>query len=70
MMMTSINGILACTTCAQAFKHGGKDAAGWAIMFMLIMILPVITAVVIFIFRMARREKATFDPQYSDNFDN
>jgi len=70
MTMTAMNELLACTTCAQAFEHGGKDAAGWAIMFMLIMILPVISAVVFFFIRLARREKAAFDPQYSDNYDN
>jgi len=67
--MTAIPQILGCSTCAAAFEHGGKDAAGLAILFMLVVIVPILAAVVFFIFRMARREKAAFDPQYSDDYE-
>ena len=67
-MALSLN--IACITCAKAFEHAGKDAAGLAILFMLAIVVPVITTVGILIFRIARREKEHFDPQYSDSFDS
>lgn len=68
--MISLTNQLACSACAQAFEHGGKDAAGLAILFMLVVIIPVLAAVGIFIFRIARREKAHFDPQYQDTLES
>ena len=61
---------LACSTCANAFKHGdgSGDAAGWAILFMLGVIVPMMVGVGFFLVRMARREKANFDPRYNDDF--
>ena len=38
--MITTSSILACATCANAFKHGGQDAAGWAIALMLLVIVP------------------------------
>ena len=67
-MAFSLN--IACLTCAKAFEHAGKDAAGLAILFMLVIVVPVITTVGILIFRIARREKAHFDPQFSDPLDS
>lgn len=67
-MALSLN--IACLTCAKAFEHAGKDAAGLAILFMLVIVVPVITTVGILIFRIARREKAHFDPQFSDSLDS
>ena len=67
-MALSMN--LACTACASAFEHAGKDAAGFAILFMLAVIVPVLTTIGILIFRIARREKAHFDPQFSDSLDS
>ena len=61
---------IACLTCAKAFEHAGADAAGLAILFMLAVILPIITTIGFLIFRIARREKAHFDPQYSDSIDS
>ncbi|MEO1857343.1 MAG: hypothetical protein ABGY95_08295 [Rubritalea sp.] len=61
---------IACLTCAKAFEHAGKDAAGFAILFMLAIVIPVITTVGILIFRIARREKTHFDPQFSDSLDS
>lgn len=66
--MTTFTNI-ACSTCAQAFEHAGKDAAGLAILFMLVVIIPILGAVGFFIFRIARREKLHFDPKYQDTFD-
>ena len=66
-MITS-SSILACATCANAFKHGGQDAAGWAIALMLLVIVPLITMVVWFMLKIAKRERAGFDSQYCDDY--
>tara|TARA_B110000879_G_scaffold27857_1_gene37928 strand:- start:19433 stop:19606 length:174 start_codon:yes stop_codon:yes gene_type:complete len=50
--------------------HGGKDAAGWAIMFMLAIIIPMLIAVAFFIYRIARRQSVHADNQYDDPFLN
>ena len=60
--------IIGCATCAGAFEHGGQDAAGWAIALMLILIVPMASTVLFFMIRMARREKATLDPQFIDDY--
>jgi len=49
---------------------GGKDAAGWAIFFMLCVIIPMMAAVGFFIFRIARRQKAYATSLYDDPFLN
>jgi len=59
---------LACQACRGAFEHGGKDAAGWAIMFMLCIIIPMLGMVGFFIYRIAKRQKAHADSQYNDPF--
>lgn len=59
---------LACQACKGAFEYGGKDAAGWAILFMLMIIIPMLAAVGFFIIRIARRQKAHADSQYDDPF--
>ncbi|WP_018969797.1 hypothetical protein [Rubritalea marina] len=61
---------IACLTCAKAFEHVGKDAAGMAILFMLCIVLPIITTIGVMIFRIARRQKQHFDPQYADTLDS
>ena len=66
-MITS-SSILACATCANAFKHGGEDAAGWAIALMLLVIVPLITMVVWFMLKIAKRERAGLDSQYCDDY--
>lgn len=65
-MTTSLH--LACATCANAFKHGGQDAAGWAIALMLMVIVPLVTMVVWFMVKIAKRERDGLDSQYSDDF--
>lgn len=57
---------LACTTCANSFQEGGGDAAGWAILFMLAMIVPVLGATGVCMVRIMRRERQGIDPQYAD----
>jgi preprotein translocase subunit YajC len=49
---------------------GGGDAAGWSIFFLLIVILAMIGVVSFFMIRIARREKAHFDPTLSDDYVN
>jgi len=66
-MITS-SSILACATCANSFKHGGQDAAGWAIALMLLVIVPLITMVVWFMLKIAKRERAGLDSQYCDDY--
>ena len=66
-MITS-SSILACATCANSFKHGGQDAAGWAIALMLLVIVPLITMVVWFMVKIAKRERVGLDSQYCDYY--
>jgi len=60
--------ILACATCANAFKHGGQDAAGWAIALMLLVIVPLITMVAWFMIKIAKRERSSLDAEYCDDY--
>ena len=57
---------LACTTCAKSFQEGGGDAAGWAILFMLGIIVPTLGATGLCMVRIMRRERDALDPQYMD----
>lgn len=66
--MTFLSSILACATCANAFKHAGADAAGWAIAVMLLLIVPIAIGILFFMVRMARREKAGLDERYMDDY--
>lgn len=68
-MITQFYHNLSCTACAQAFEHAGKDAAGLAILFMLVTIIPLLAIISFFIVRIARREKLNFDPQYQDKLE-
>lgn len=54
---------MACATCASNFKGDGNDAAGWSILFMLGVIVPMMAAVAFFMVRLARREAAALDPE-------
>jgi|TARA_B110000881_G_scaffold221325_1_gene250172 heme/copper-type cytochrome/quinol oxidase subunit 2 len=60
--------VLACATCANSFKHGGQNAAGWAIALMLMVIVPLAVMVLYFMIRIARREKAGLDSRYCDDY--
>lgn len=57
---------LACSTCANNFANTNGDAAGWAIFFMLLIIIPMLAMICFFIFRIAKRQKEHFDPRYQD----
>ena len=61
---------LACQACRGAFLDDGKDAAGWAILFMLCIIIPMLGMVGFFIYRIAKRQKVHADTQYNDPFLN
>ena len=58
---------LACSTCANSFAEGGGNAAGFAILFMLCVIVPVMAAIAFFMVRIARREHAALDPEFRDD---
>ncbi|MDH4444492.1 MAG: hypothetical protein QE267_05120 [Akkermansiaceae bacterium] len=62
--------LLSCSTCRVTMIDGGGDAAGWSIFFLLIVILAMIGVVSFFMIRIARREKAHFDPTLSDDYVN
>lgn len=66
--MSAVNSLLACSTCRVTMIDGGGDAAGWSIFFLLIVILAMMGGIGFFMFRIARREKANFDPTLSDDY--
>lgn len=57
---------LACSTCANSFQEAGGNAAGWAIMFMLVVVVSVLGGVAFFMTRIARRESAALAPRFRD----
>jgi len=57
---------LGCLTCAKAFEHAGGNAAGWAILVMLIILVPVLSTIGFCMVRLARREKDHLDPELQD----
>lgn len=59
---------IACTTCAKAFHAIGGNAAGMAILFLLIVIIAILTMVGFIMARMIRREEENLDPRYKDDF--
>ena len=59
---------LACSTCRATMIDGGGDAAGWSIFFLLFVILVMLGGIGFFMLRIARREKANFDPTLSDDY--
>lgn len=66
--MFSASSVLACSTCANAFKHAGQDAAGWSIAVMLMVIVPLASCVLWFMVRLAKREREGLDSQYCDDY--
>lgn len=59
---------LACATC-QINSAATGNAAGYAILFMLVVVLPVLVGIVFMIARMAKREHDSLDPSLRDNFE-
>ena len=64
--MSIENLLIACTTCANTFREGGGDAAGWAIILMVCIIMPMAAGIVFFIARIARREALSLEPELRD----
>lgn len=64
-----IESFIACATCASNFVDAENNAAGWSILFLLGMILPVLFGVVFCMVRLVRRESACLDPELCDDFD-
>jgi len=47
---------------------GGGDAAGWSILFLLVVILTILTGVVFFLARIMRRDAESLDPELRDDY--
>ena len=67
-MMQSLLNILACPTCAKAFQETQGDAAGYAILFMVCIIMPIATAVIVCFVRIAMRQKRADTGEFADPF--
>ncbi len=59
---------LACSTCRVTMVEGGKEAAGWSIFFMLIVILAILSGIVICMARIVMHEKKHRDPTLTDGW--
>lgn len=64
--MSAFSSILACLTCAKSFQEAGGNAAGLAILLMLVVIVGVAGYIAFALIRMARRESENLEPQYRD----
>jgi hypothetical protein len=62
-----IDSILACTTCANNFITD-DNAAGYAILFMLGVLLPILGGIGFLMVRIIRRGESSLDPELSDDF--
>ncbi|HEY8932618.1 MAG TPA: hypothetical protein VIM44_04815 [Rariglobus sp.] len=60
--------LLACATCQVNTALGGGDAAGWSILFLLVVILAMLGGVIFAMIRVMRREAACLDPELSDDY--
>ena len=58
--------ILACSTCANSFRVAGGEAAGWSILFLLGVTLPLLGGVGYCMFRIIRRGEQSLDPELRD----
>lgn len=59
---------LACSTCRVTMVEGGKEAAGWSIFFMLIVILVILAGVGVCMARIVIHEKKHRDPTLTDGW--
>ena len=65
--MTATLNILACAVCmGSGPDHKDSVAAGYAMLVMLVIIIPMLTGIIFFITRMAKRENANLDPSLCD----
>jgi len=60
--------LLACATCQVNTALGGGDAAGWSILFLLVVILAMLGGVIWAMVGVMRREAACLDPELSDDY--
>ena len=64
-----IGSLIACATCASNYAGGDTgNAAGWSILFMLGVILPMLAGVAWCMVRIARRERECLDPELCDDY--
>ena len=67
MSLLELPNIIACSVCMGTGKdHLDSVAAGYAMLVMLLIIIPMLSAIIFFIARMAKREKDNLDPAFSD----
>lgn len=66
--MNMIPTLIGCSTCRVSMIEGGGDAAGWSIFFLLVVILAMLAGIGFLMVRIARRERANFDPALSDDY--
>ncbi len=59
---------IACSTCQITMAEGGGDAAGWSILFLLVVILAMLGGIVGLMFRMIRRGDRMLDPELCDDY--
>ena len=65
--MTALPEIFACSVCmGSGEEHLDSVAAGYAMLVMLALIIPILCSIIFFIFRIAKRERENFDPSLSD----
>ena len=57
---------LSCLTCAKAFEHAGGNAAGYAILMMLILLVVVLGIIFACLIRLGLRSKNNIDPEFRD----
>jgi hypothetical protein len=62
-----IESLLSCTTCANNFVSE-DNAAGYAILFMLAVLLPILGGIGFLMVRIIRRGESSLDPELSDDF--
>jgi hypothetical protein len=55
--------LLSCATCASNFRGEGGNAAGWSILFLLVVIVAVLGGIGFCMVRLARREFENLDPE-------
>jgi hypothetical protein len=66
--MVSMNFFLACNTCRNTMIEAGGDAAGWSILFLLVVVVAMLGGITFFMFRLIMRDKAALDPSLCDDF--
>jgi sensor histidine kinase regulating citrate/malate metabolism len=59
---------IACATCQVNTAEGGGDAAGWSILFLLVVILMVLAGVATLMMRLIRKDNQALDPELCDHY--